>query len=156
MHHAFGHLRAGRPGDLHRHRHVFVLAHQRHRRLLQAEGEKLPRQQTDGASLVDPGAAEGRPPPISDKPPALEPRQVSMPAAVRPGATTVGGVINRFVEVVLAGLVILMADEAPDVLPSVWAYTGEETTSAVNTINARIAEVSDLLIYLHIHLNCLH
>jgi hypothetical protein len=44
------------------------------------------------------------PPHISDRPPAVEPRQVSIPAAARPGAAMVG-----------------VVDDAPDVLPSVWA-----------------------------------
>jgi hypothetical protein len=57
-----------------------------------------------------------KPVPISEIPPEAEPRQVSIPAAARPGATTVGGVIRRFVEVVLAGLVIFSDDEAPDIL----------------------------------------
>src|ERR1700677_4712558 len=81
-------------------------------------------------------APKVRPPPITDKPPDAEPRQVSTPAAARPGGTTVGVVIRRLV--VLAGLVTLSADEAPDVLPKVWAHSGVVIISAIKAINIRI------------------
>jgi hypothetical protein len=45
------------------------------------------------------------------------------------------------VEVVLAGLEILMADDAPDVLPMVWANTGVEIDSAANAIHRRMGEL---------------
>jgi hypothetical protein len=48
-----------------------------------------------------------------ERPPVAEPRQISMPAAARPGATTVGGVISRFLESVLARLLILTAESRP-------------------------------------------
>ena len=52
--------RAKRTGSLHRDSYSLVLAHKRHGGLLKAEGIKLPRQKTDGASIVDPGATEGQ------------------------------------------------------------------------------------------------
>jgi hypothetical protein len=54
---------------------------------------------------------------MTDRPADAEPRQVSTPAAARPGATTVGVVVRRLV--VVAGLLISTADDAPDVLPKV-------------------------------------
>ena len=65
-----------------------------------------------------------------------------MPAAARPGAITVGGVINRLVEVVFAGLVILIADDAPDVVPIFWAHTGVVIERTTNAIHIRMAEYS--------------
>jgi hypothetical protein len=76
------------------------------------------------------------PPPITDKPADAEPRQVSTPAAARPGATTVGVVIKWFVEV--AGLLMSTVDAAPDVLPKVWAYAGVVIRSIVNITKARM------------------
>src|SRR5665213_1468874 len=79
-----------------------------------------------------------RPPPITDRPPDAEPRQVSTPAAARPGGTTVGVVTRRLV--VLAGFVMSIADEAPDVLPKVWAQTGVVIASANKVIHRRIVD----------------
>jgi hypothetical protein len=56
---------------------------------------------------------------MRDRPPAAEPRQVSTPAAARPGATTVGVVIKRAVDVVLAGLLMATLEVAPDEVPIV-------------------------------------
>src|ERR1700691_1824131 len=81
-----------------------------------------------------------RQPPITDRPADAEPRQVSTPAAARPGATTVGVVIRWFVE--FAGLLISTVDIAPDVLPKVWAYTGVVIISAPKTIHRRTTENS--------------
>jgi hypothetical protein len=71
-------------------------------------------------------------------PPDAEPRQVSTPAAARPGATTVGVVIRWFVEFVTGGSLILTDDDAPDVLPKLWAYTGVVMVNASNTIHERM------------------
>jgi hypothetical protein len=49
--------------------------------------------------------------------------------------------------VVLAGLVMLMADDAPDVLPEVWANAGVETNRTANAIHIRMAHDSELRIY---------
>jgi hypothetical protein len=49
--------------------------------------------------------------------------------------------------VVLAGLVMLMADDAPDVLPEVWANAGVETNRTANAIHIRMAQDSELRIY---------
>jgi len=111
--------RAGRPGDVHRVGHTPVMTHQRERRLVKPEREKLPRQQTDRTAFIDFVAPKVMPPPITDRPPEAEPRQVSMPAAARPGAATVGVVITC--AVVFAGLLMSTIDDAPDVLPTVWA-----------------------------------
>src|SRR5580692_200292 len=84
-----------------------------------------------------------KPPPMTDTPPEFEPRQVSMPAAARPGAITVGGVISRLVEVVLAGLVMLMAADAPDELPELWANAGLAARSTTNATTIRMTAASD-------------
>jgi hypothetical protein len=75
-----------------------------------------------------------RPVPIRERPPDAEPRQVSIPAAVRPGATTVGGVMSLVVEVVWAGLLISTAEFAPDVVasgrrPATLSPTEQQVTS---------------------------
>jgi hypothetical protein len=83
------------------------------------------------------------PPPITDRPADAEPRQVSMPAAARPGATTVGVVIRRFVEFAFAGLLILTVDIAPDELPEVCANTGVVIMSTAKNINRRMIGYSN-------------
>jgi hypothetical protein len=45
------------------------------------------------------------------------------------------------VEVVLAGLEKLIDDDAPDVLPMVWANTGVEIDRATNAIHRRMEEL---------------
>jgi hypothetical protein len=52
------HARTRRTYGVHRDHDVLVFAHQRQRRMLKAEGVKLPRQQTNGAAFVDRGGAE--------------------------------------------------------------------------------------------------
>src|ERR1700691_1724470 len=79
-----------------------------------------------------------KPPPISDMPPAAEPRQVSIPAAVRPGATTVGVVVRR-----LGASPELITAVAPDEVPTVWAYTGVDSNSIVKATYARIQVLPD-------------
>jgi hypothetical protein len=48
------------------------------------------------------------------------------------------------VAVVLAGLVMLMAAEAPDELPEVWANAGVVTSNATNAMTRRMATGSNL------------
>jgi hypothetical protein len=78
-----------------------------------------------GSGIVEPIVS---PVPISDRPPDAEPRHVSTPAAARPGATTVGGVVSLVVVLTFAGSLMLTMDIAPDVV-ALWAYAGALTAS---------------------------
>jgi hypothetical protein len=78
---------------------------------------------------------------MADRPPEAEPRQVSTPAAARPGATTVGAEITRLV--VLAGSLELITAIEPDVLPIVWAQTGLAISRRARAAHIRMAVTPD-------------
>src|SRR5580698_6580666 len=95
------------------------------------------------------------PPPITDRPADAEPRQVSTPAAARPGATTVGVVIRRFVEFALPGLLTLTIAIAPDELPELCANTGVVIVSKIKTIGRRMTDNSNNMQHECFDIHCL-